>query len=259
MRHGHSPGRVNVLLDLWGVLLDSERMQREYGRELARRMMERFGGTQDGWLRAHTAAWMEYVRRIEAADWSRQPWSETVDRLDADFAVGILERVGVSWRPPDAVAFSRELDVGVMSGIDARFPDARTAVERLRSAGHRVYVATQATESNARGALTGAGLLDSLNGLFTGTSQNSSKSRTEYWNRVRDTLAEPGLPGVVVDDRADYLAAAASAGYVALLLDREGIYSAEAMPPHVHATLRNLAALPHLVEILGTEGQDTST
>lgn len=259
MRHGHSRDRVNVLLDLWGVLLDPDRMQREYGLELARRMRERFGGTQDGWLRAHTAAWMEYVRRIDAADWSREPWSETVDRLDADFAVGILERMGVSWRPPDGVAFSRELDVGVMSGIDARFPDARTAVERLRSAGHRVYVATQATESNALGALTGAGLLGSLNGLFTGTSQNSSKSRMEYWNRIRVTLGEPGLPGVVVDDRADYLAAAASAGYVALLLDREAIYAAEPMPPHVRATLRNLTALPHFVEVLGTQGRDAAT
>jgi phosphoglycolate phosphatase-like HAD superfamily hydrolase len=250
---------VNVLLDLWGVLLDSDRMQREYGRELARRMVARFGGTEDRWLLAHTAAWTEYVRGTEAADWGGRPWSETVDRLDAAFAIGVLERMGVSWRPPDSVAFAHELDLGVMSGIDARFPDARTAVERLRSAGHRVFVATQATESNARGALTGAGLLDSVDGIFTGTSQNASKSRSPYWARARATLGGAALPGVAVDDRADYLAAAASAGFVALLLDREAVYEGETMPHHVRAMLRNLAGLPHFVEVLEAEARRTST
>lgn len=249
---------MNILLDLWGVLLDSDRMQREYGRELARRMAERFGGAEDRWLRAHTAAWMEYVARIESADWSRQSWSKTVDRLDGEFAVGILERMEVSWRPPDPVRFSMELDRDVLSRIDARFPDARTAVERLRSAGHKVYVATQATDANARGALTGAGLLGFLDGLFTGTSQDASKSQAEYWHRVRGALDRGTAPGVVVDDRADYLAAAKSAGFVALLLDRDEIYRAETVPSHVRATLRNLAGLPQFVDVLEHEG-NTST
>jgi FMN phosphatase YigB (HAD superfamily) len=250
---------VNVLLDLWGVLLDEDRMQRAYGRELARRMTPRFGGAEERWLRAHTAAWTKYVLGMEAADWGTRPWSETVDRLDAEFAMGLLERMEVSWRPPDPVAFAHELDRTVLSGIDARFPDARTAVERLRSAGHRVFVATQATESNARGALAGAGLLDSLDGLFTGTSQNAPKSQVGYWTRVRETLGGAGAPGVVVDDRADYLAAAASAGFVALLLDREAVYLKENMPTHVHATLRNLAGLPRYVEVLEAEARHTST
>ena len=249
---------MHVVLDLWGVLLDSDRMQREYGRHLARKMADRFGGDEDGWVRAYTGAWTDYVRGVESAEESRQAWSETVDRLDAKFAVGILHRMGVSWRPPDPVAFSRELDLSVMSGIDARFPDARIAVERLRTAGHKVYVATQATESNARGALTGAGLLGSVEGLFTGTSQGSPKSHPEYWNRIRAVLGVAAARGAVVDDRADYLQAATSAGFVGLLLDREGVYEEERMPAHVHATLRNLAGLPHLVEILAAEGAHTS-
>lgn len=244
---------MDVLLDLWGVLLDSDRMQREYGRELARRMSARFGGSEEQWLHAHTAAWTEYVRGVEAADWNRGPWSETIDRLDAAFGVGILDRMGVAWRPEDPLGFSHELDATVMSGIDARFPDTRAAVERLRSAAHRVFVATQATESNARGALTGAGLLTSVDGLFTGTSQNASKSRPEYWHRVRETLGSQAAPGIVVDDRADYLSAAASSGFVTLLLDRDGIFDAETVPGHVQATLRNLAGLPHFVDVLEKE------
>lgn len=156
------------------------------------------------------------------------------------------------------MAFSRELDLSVMSGIDARFPDARIAVERLRTAGHKVYVATQATESNARGALTGAGLMGSVEGLFTGTSQGSPKSHPEYWSRIRAVLGAAAARGAVVDDRADYLQAATSAGFVGLLLDREGVYAEERMPAHVHATLRNLAGLPHLVEVLAAEEAHTS-
>ncbi len=247
-----------VLLDLWGVLLDSDRMQREYGRVLARRMADRFGGAEEGWVRAHTAAWTDYVRAAESAEWNRQSWSETEDRLEAAFALGILERMQVSWRPPDALAFCRELDLDVMSEIDARFPDARTAVERLRTAGHQVYVATQASDANARGALTGAGLLGSVDGIFTGTSQDASKSHAVYWRRIRDTLGSLAPPGVAVDDRADYLSAAASAGFLALLLDRDEVYGAETMPPTVQGTLRNLAGLPHFVEVLEREGRHTS-
>ncbi len=52
-----------------------------------------------------------------------------------------------------------------------------------------------------------------------------------------------------MDDRLDYLEAAASVGILALLLDRKGAHRPEAMPPYVEATLRNLAGFPHWVEI----------
>ena len=46
----------------------------------------------------------------------------------------------------------------------------------------------QATDSNARGSLTGAELLDGLAGLFTGTSQDASKSHRTYWDRALAAL-----------------------------------------------------------------------
>jgi FMN phosphatase YigB (HAD superfamily) len=249
---------VRVFLDLWGVLLDSDKMQDGYGRELARRMAARFGGPEDGWLRAHTAAWTDYVREVESTDWSAGSWAATVDRLDARFAVSILERVGISWRPADPLSFSRELERNVMARVDARFPDARVAVERLHSAGHGVYVATQATDSNARGALAGAGLLTAIDGLFTGTSQDAPKSRREYWDRALATLGASAGSCILVDDRADYLEAAAAAGFEGLLLDREALFGPETTPPFVRATLRNLAGLPHFVDTLEAERRRTS-
>lgn len=243
---------MHVFLDLWGVLLDSERMQRDYGPELGRQMAERFGGDPARWVRAHTEAWTEYVREVERTDWSQGSWAETVDSLDAWFALRILERVGVAWRPPDPGAFAQELDRDVMSRINARYPDSRAAVERLRAAGHRVYVATQASEANARGALAGAGLLDGIDGLFSGTSQDAAKTNRAYWVGIRGSLDVPAQDGILVDDRMDYLETAASAGFRGLLLDREGIFDPQKVPRHVEAVLTNLAGLPHFVDTLET-------
>ncbi len=259
MRAAGSSAVVRVFLDLWGVLLDSDVMQREYGSRLAHAMADRFGGLEAEWVRAHTAAWTDYVREVEARDWGRGSWRATADRLDAQFVIGMLERMGIAWRPDDPAAFSRELDLTVMPTVNARFPDARTAVERLRAAGHSVYVATQATEANARGALAGAELLDSLDGLFTGSSQDALKSRSAYWEPVPSRIGVAPTECVLVDDRLDYLEAAASVGFTGLLLDREGVWNAAAMPPFVQATLRDLAGLPHYVEVLEGERPHTST
>ncbi len=251
--------RVRVFLDLWGVLLDSDTMQREYGPKLAHRLAERFGGADAAWADAHRAAWTEYVRAVENEGWRDGSWRAAADRLDARFALGILERMGIVWRPPEAAAFSRELDLQVMSEVNSRFPDARTAVDRLRKGGHSVYVATQATETNARGALIGAELIDRIDGLFTGTSQDALKSHDAYWRTIPGSLRVLPEECILVDDRMDYLEAAASVGFRGLLLDREGVYDASAMPGCVTATLKSLAGLPHFADVLATEGKRTST
>ncbi len=251
-------GIVRVFLDLWGVLLDSDKMQREHGRALARYLSERFGGDEGAWLTAHTAAWTAYVQAIESPSWDRTHWAATVDDLDGRFIVSLLERVGIAWRPEDPVAFSRALDVRVMSTIDARFPDARAAVEGVRAAGHLVYVATQATAANANGSLLGAGLASSVQGVFTGTSQDAPKTSRAYWDRIVASLKVPPETCVLVDDRVDYLAAAHSVGFEGLLLDREGVFEPETMPRSVRATLRSLAGLPRFVDVLAAEREPAS-
>ncbi len=142
-----------------------------------------------------------------------------------------------------------------MSTVDARYPDARSAIERLRIGGHAVNVATQATESNARGALTGAGLLDAINALFTGSSADAPKSERAYWERALGAVRADPHDCVLVDDRTDYIQAATAVGFTGLLLDREELYEPEMTPRFVRATLRTLAGLPHFVETLEAEGE----
>ncbi len=213
-------------------------------------MAERFGGDEAKWLRAHDAAWAEYVREAESIDWSARPWVATVEDLDSRHVVQILGRMAVPWRPPDSVAFSREVEDQVMSSINVRFSDARGAMGRLRKASHKVYVATSGTEASARGALRGAGLLDAFDGIFTGHTQGNHKSQRAYWTRILENIRADAAECLLVDDRLEYLEPAAAVGFTSCFLDRRGRYPPETVPRFVRATLRNLAGLPHYVEVL---------
>jgi len=238
---------MHVLLDLYGVLLDHEKMFRGYRDRLGTLLSARFGGDPDEWRRAHDEAFVTYVRRVNETDWDARGWAEIVDELDERMLLDMFESVGRSARPDDALALSRELEREAMAGVDARYPDARPAIERLRAVGHKVYVATGGGETN-EAALRGAGLLDLIDGMFTGHTQNAQKGRPHYWTDIPRRLGAGSRDCILVDDRLDYLEAAASAGVLALLLDRKGAHRPEAMPSYVQATLRNLAGLPHWVE-----------
>ncbi len=238
---------MHVLLDLYGVLLDHEKMFRGYRDRFAELVSARFGGEPDAWRRAHDEAFVAYVQRVNATDWNARGWAEIVDELDARQLVEVFDRVGVAGRPKDPLALARQLEREAMAKVDARYPDSRSAIERLRAAGHKVYVATGGGETN-EAALWGAGLLDLVDGMFTGHTQNAPKGRSQYWAGIPSRLGVPAGDCVLVDDRLDYLEAAASVGILALLLDRTGAHRPDAMPSYVQATLRNLAGLPHWVE-----------
>ena len=241
---------MHVLLDLWGVLLDMEKGHLGYRDRVASIFQERFGGERNRWLRAHDVAWEAYLERTRQVDWDAGPWAGTVARLDAEYLTRILEEGEEAWRPRDPVAWARDLDFEVLSSINTRFPDAQSAVERLRASGHRIHVATQGTESSARGALVGAGLAKSYERLFTGDSQDALKSQPRYWSTIPRALGATATECIAVDDRLDYLGAASSVGILALLVDRTGSRSPDELPSHVRATLRNLAGLPHFLDRL---------
>lgn len=239
---------MDVLLDLWGVLADSRKMEPAYRRRIAELLSRRHGGSAGDWMRAHdvAAAWYsDHMRKEET--WSQGTWREVVERADAENLVRMFREMGIT-PPQNPLSAERSFEVEVMSAIDAAFPDARPAVSRLNRAGHRLCVSTNATESNARGSLQGARLLMEFHDIFTGERLNAGKTTPEYWRGVQEALALDLAHAVVVDDRLDYLEAAASVGIRALLLDRTGAHRPEAMPRFVEATLQNLAALPAWIE-----------
>jgi HAD superfamily hydrolase (TIGR01509 family) len=238
---------LQILLDIYGVLLNRKKMLREYRTRMADLLANRFGGNRETWLRAHDEAYARYTRSADDTDWTARGYGDIVDELDAAFLLEMLERAGLSEKPPEPLALFRDLERRVLMGVNVRFPDARTAIERLRKMGHRIHVATGGSVTNDA-ALQGAGLSDLIDEIFTGHSQDRHKAKPEYWATIPAHLGAKPSECVLVDDRLDYLAAAASVGIVALLLDRKGAHRPEAMPSYVQATLRNLAGLPHWVE-----------
>ena len=101
-----------------------------------------------GWRRAHDEAWVTYVQRVNATDWESRGYADVVDELDARHLAEMFDRAGVSAPRTDVLSVSRELEREAMARVNARYPDARTAIERLRAAGHKVYVATGGSETN---------------------------------------------------------------------------------------------------------------
>ena len=238
---------ADVFLDLWGVLADSRRMTPAYRQRAAELLWSLHGGSIEGWLRAHDAALAWYEAHMKKPEtWERGSWIEVVTRADSENIARMFREAKVP-PPSDPHRLSASLDLDVMSAIDAAFPDARSAIARLRKDRHRVFVSTNATESNARGALRGAKLLDELDGLFTGELLNAGKTDAAYWRGIVQRLQIDPKRSFVVDDRPEYLKAAALVGFRCLLLDREALHPLAAMPPFVDGTLRNLAGLPQYV------------
>ncbi|TLZ61567.1 MAG: HAD family hydrolase [Methanobacteriota archaeon] len=188
---------ADVFLDLWGVLTDSRKMTPAYRERAADFLRTRHGGPIEAWLRAHdvAAAWYEqHMARPET--WDAGTWIEVVGRADSENILRMFREAGVP-PPADPNGLSRALELEVMAGIDAAFPDARPAVARLKKAGHRLYVSTNATESNARGALSGAKLLTEFDTVFTGERQNAGKIDVTYWRGIVERLGtQPRLAGL---------------------------------------------------------------
>jgi len=239
---------ADVFLDLWGVLADSRKMTPAYRQRAAEILWSRYGGSIEAWLRAHDVALAWYERHMtDPTTWEHGSWIDVVTRADVENINRMFREASIS-PPPEPHRLSVALDLDVMSVIDAAFPDARPAVSRLKRGRHRAFVSTNATEANARGALRGAKLLDELDGIFTGEILNAGKTDPAYWRGIVERLRIDPKRAYVVDDRPEYLKAAALAGFRCLLIDREGRHPLATMPPFVEATLRNLAGLPQYVD-----------
>src|SRR5688572_4996870 len=116
---GSADPSMHVLLDLYGVLLDHDKMQRGYRERLADLLTSRYGGDRKEWLRAHEEAYAVYTRSADEADWDARGYGDIVDELDANSLLDMFERVGVAKGPADPLALSRELEREVFLGINA--------------------------------------------------------------------------------------------------------------------------------------------
>jgi FMN phosphatase YigB (HAD superfamily) len=239
---------MDIILDLWGVLLDEKKMSEQYNRRAASILASQSGGNLETWLDAYNMAWEDYQERFRAMDWDNKSWSDVVGELDVRLITDTLEAVGTQWRPSDVLIFARNLEFEVASSVARCYPEVPGALSRLKEKGHAVHVATQAGEWNAIGALEGSGLLKEIDGIFSGSSQNASKDRKSYWVRILGKIGSPPDKCILVDDRLDYLKAAASTGIGAILMDRDKKIGRRGLARFVKSCMFTLTDLPPYVE-----------
>ncbi len=241
---------MHVFLDLWGVLLDSAKMNEEYNARAAGLLASRLGGEESAWREAYDSAWEAYLLDLAGAEEKAGDWLAVADRLDSSLIEDTFKAVNVDWRPPDLLSFARDLENQVASSVAVAYPEVRGVVESLHKARHDVHVATQAGEWNARGALQGSGLIDLMDRIFSGSSQRTFKSDPAYWIEIPKTVQVTGLKPLLVDDRHEYLKAAHSAGFIAVLLERGEKRSGRKPPGFIAKTIFNLSELPSFIDSL---------
>jgi len=241
---------ASILVDLWGVVCNSEEAGKSYRLVMSEILQGEYGGDRRSWLRAHDEAYLWQAAEATAAEKRALPYRTFVDRMYAEHIRKVFDIAGVPFPAVDPLAFGRELERRVLSKSASAYPDVWRALSRLREAGHSIYLATQAAESNAAGAVQGAGVGGLFDGILTGDVLDAFKSDPVYWRRALTRIGRSGEGCVAVDDTLRYLEAATTAGITCLLLDRLGVQSAESVPPFVRAVLRHLAGLPQFVEAI---------
>jgi len=244
---------MHVFLDLWGVILDEVKMNEEYNALAAEKLASRFGGEPSVWREAYDSSWENYLLGLAEAEAKGDDWLAAADRLDPPLILDTLRAVGVDWQGSDILSFARDLEGQVAASVAMAYPDAKATIEKLRMGGHKVHVATQAGDWNARAALQGSGLVDHIDSIFSGSSQRAFKSVHAYWREIPKVAQVKGARPVLVDDRLDYLKAAHSAGFIAILLVRGHKKTSSESSRFVTRTLSSLSDLPLLIESLAQE------
>jgi len=237
-----------IFLDLYGVLADSELMNRRYNDRMAEILWRRYGGSLADWRRLQAESFVFY--QDEGAKLDARPgperegdaWVEAVRRLNADQVRWMFDRVGLRM-PPNPVEFSEVLEAETVCGIDALYPDVKPALAALKAAGHRLYLSTNANRANAESSLIGGGVRDLFDGLAMLETARAKKDRPYYWRRAFEIAGAQPAEARVVDDEARYLAPAGTLGARCYQVIRPGRARERGSFPVIDA----LAALPGLL------------
>jgi len=129
----------------------------------------------------------------------------------------------------------------VTQRVRAAFPGAVEAIQRLRASGYRVHTASNETELELRGYLSGMDVLQCFGKLFGVDLVGVAKTSPLYYERIFGSTRVRSLDALVIDDNERTLNWAASTGARTVLC--------HAMPPssdrHMH--IPALSALPTLL------------
>lgn len=213
---------THILFDLHGTLVDSDqRLPACYAAELGNYMAGRFGGAAEDWAQAN--------RRI-VADWDSYyaDLDFTGDRGLDDMWEGMLRTTRALFRltktaEPDLhtlTTLSRELPYYATRKCDAFYGDVRPTLERLRTAGYTVGLASHTTLAQAKGTLEGGGMTDLVNGPLLCSDVVGCFGKSAAFYRAAGLNPQNSL---IVDDQAEGIGGAKAAGMRAVQILRKAV------------------------------------
>jgi HAD superfamily hydrolase (TIGR01509 family) len=238
-----------VLLDLYGVLIDSEATRRRYRRLLVDHLSERHGGEPARWAAAHEAAHSRYTRRVTLPSfWQDRGYPEAMRDAEEGFLRDLFAEAQRPLPEGDLLAYAQDLDTALFAAIDAAYPESRGVLVELRSLGVEILAATGAHLAQARAASRGSWLSGELHGLLTADLLGARKVSPAFWRAAFSSLRRKPWDCLVVDDEPGKLEPAARLGAAVTLVWRR-----DDRPPYLpfRATvLRDLRGLPDAVRRL---------
>ncbi len=207
-----------IFLDLYRVLADPGLMEQHYRRRYAEIFSRDFGVPIARGLQIHDETYAWYTAegaRLDSIQGDMRDgdeWVRAVQRMETEHMRLAFEMAAVA-PPQDLNSFWVKFEAEVVSGINALYPDVRHALRELKDGGHRIFLSTNATRSNAESALVGGGVRDMFDGLVLLENAKAKKDRPHYWRRALNIMrVRPTEPFVVVDDIPAYLAPVSKMG-----------------------------------------------
>jgi FMN phosphatase YigB (HAD superfamily) len=200
---------THLLFDLYGTLVDKERMQPCYVAQVGQVMAEQFGGTAEVWSGAYrriAADWDSYY-----ADLDLNGEHGLADLREGEIRVTrALFRLTTTAEPnPETLSLlARNLPYLASRRCDAFYEDAKPVLKRLFTAGYTLGIASHTTTEQTRGILEGADVHE----WFTGALLTPDV--TGYFSKNRDFFRAGVNPAdcIVIDDQEESIRGAKAAG-----------------------------------------------
>lgn len=211
------PDTTHLFFDLFGVLVDREKLHDCYCQALGRIMADRYGLQPETW----TAAYRQVV-----ADWDSY-------HADLDFGGddGLADMREGRYRttralfltanipePPHTAlqSLARWLPVAASQQCDGAYPGIQPALMGLVQRGYTLNVIAQLFADRVRGILTGAGLIDAIRGAVITPDAAEHFHQDAAFFRYAALVAQANpAQCLVISKDDDLLAGAQAAGFQA--------------------------------------------
>lgn len=222
---------THIFFDLNGTLVDGKQMPPCYAAGLGRVMSERYGGQPGAWAEANMRIlddWDSYFADLDmdGENGIDDMWEGELRVTRALFRLTNTPEPAIS-----AIAeLARELPYHATRDCDVMYADSKPVIWKLHEAGYTLGVATHAITSQARGTLTGGGVIEAFTGPFL------CPDYTERFSKDRDFFLAARIPPencLVVDDTPEWVHGAKDAGMRAVLLCRDKPAPSDSRADHI--------------------------